>query len=190
MKATPASASRFSARHPRHPRIWQLQEVPCWDRILLEIFEEPKPACMGYVSTSSPHLLYLNMSSSPDGEQIYDIVHRDVGTEEHFLLEVLYIKLRSFDALGWTRSRLSRLLLEHPSSHATSIGVTVESPAEHRARARCPFCCCFDRPPLETPPADPSPRVRNGVPLLPSRGGEEREVTSEDVKKLMQGEEE
>ena len=129
-----------SGRSSRHPKIWQLHGVPCWDHILLEIFERSKPACMGYVSACSPSVLVLNMSPSPDGEQqIYHIVHRDPGTETASLLKVLFVELRSFEQLFWALKQRS-LLDTTPSRHAMPVDVAVESPDEHRRRSRCPFC--------------------------------------------------
>ena len=130
----------LSERSSSHPKIWQLHEVPCWDYLLLEIFERSRPACMGYVSACSPSVLVLNMSPSPKGEQIYHIVHRDPETATASLLEILSVELRSFDQLFWARRKQRSLPL---SRHGAPFDVAVESPDEHRWRARCPFCHGF-----------------------------------------------
>ena len=139
LTASPEAGSRRPARFSGHPKIWQLHEVPCWDRILLEIFEYPRPACMGYVSVCSPSVLVLYMSSSPDCEQVYDIVYRDAKTEAAYLLEVLYVELCSFEQLALAR-RLRSRLPTRPPQHAPPVNAAVESPHEHQWRGRCPFC--------------------------------------------------
>ena len=147
MITSAASAPLMSGRSSSHPKIWQLHEVPCWDRILLEIFARPQPGCMGYVSACLPNVLCLNQSSSPDGEQTYDIVCRDPESEEYSLLDVLFVRLRSFDNLECARRRIQLLLARRITCGGPPVGMTIDSPAEHGARSPCPFCHSF----LETP---------------------------------------
>lgn len=148
MKTASAIPRQSVARREEPPRIWQVCRVPSWDRVFLEIYSSPKLPCVGFEAECYPGLLFLNMSPTSDGDQIYQLVRRNLVDVDCRLVESFHVELRCFDQLEWTWARLSRLRLDLPN-RSMRIDVAIESPGQHRARGVCPFCfgACLERSP-------------------------------------------